>query len=254
MLDHCWKTHANPTVHLDGLILLTLTTLSSQALRFARTRGALCVGITNVAGSAIARETSCGVHVNAGCEIGVASTKAYTSQIVVLIMVAVSLGQDHLSKVARCRAMTAALEKLPDAVSQVMCITTLPCTHATVFMCACLFFEQCFAMQYAVTCCSVHNTPMVKGTMYLLHGLAQCMACVTLHSLTGCGSRVNMPLCLQVLKLNSQIQTIAETLKDEASLLVFGRGRNYATALETALKVSVGWLKHVKLFFFFLCI
>lgn len=80
--------------------------------------------------------------------------------------------------------------------------------------------------------------------MYLLHGLAQCMACVTLHSLTGCGSRVNMPLCLQVLKLNSQIQTIAETLKDEASLLVFGRGRNYATALETALKVSVGWLKH----------
>lgn len=141
MLDHCWKTHANPTVHLDGLILLTLTKLPSQALRFARTRGALCVGITNVAGSAIARETDCGVHVNAGCEIGVASTKAYTSQIVVLIMVAVSLGQDHLSKVARCSAMTAALEKLPDAVSQVMCITTLPCAHATVFMCACRFFE-----------------------------------------------------------------------------------------------------------------
>ncbi len=45
--------------------------------------------------------------------------------------------------------------------------------------------------------------------------------------------------CLQVLELDEQIQKIAETLKDEASLLVFGRGHNYATALETALKVTV---------------
>lgn len=44
--------------------------------------------------------------------------------------------------------------------------------------------------------------------------------------------------CLQVLELDEQIQTIAETLKDEASLLVFGRGHNYAIALETALKVK----------------
>jgi len=44
--------------------------------------------------------------------------------------------------------------------------------------------------------------------------------------------------CLQVLELDEQIQKIAETLKDEASLLVFGRGHNYATALETALKVN----------------
>ena len=43
--------------------------------------GALCVGITNTVGSAIARLTECGVHINAGCEIGVASTKAYTSQV-----------------------------------------------------------------------------------------------------------------------------------------------------------------------------
>ena len=81
----------------------------------------MCIGITNVVGSAIARETDCGVHVNAGCEIGVASTKAYTSQIVVLIMVAVFLSQDRMSKVPRCSALTAALEKLPSAVSQVCC-------------------------------------------------------------------------------------------------------------------------------------
>jgi glucosamine 6-phosphate synthetase-like amidotransferase/phosphosugar isomerase protein len=45
--------------------------------------GALCVGITNTVGSAISRATHCGVHQNAGYEIGVASTKAYTSQVCV---------------------------------------------------------------------------------------------------------------------------------------------------------------------------
>jgi glucosamine--fructose-6-phosphate aminotransferase (isomerizing) len=44
-------------------------------------RGALCVGITNTVGSAISRATHCGIHQNAGYEIGVASTKAYTSQV-----------------------------------------------------------------------------------------------------------------------------------------------------------------------------
>ncbi len=52
-----------------------------QALEYAKERGALCIGVTNTVGSAIARSTHCGVHINAGCEIGVASTKAYTSQV-----------------------------------------------------------------------------------------------------------------------------------------------------------------------------
>jgi glutamine---fructose-6-phosphate transaminase (isomerizing) len=51
-----------------------------QALEYAKCRGALCVGITNTVGSAIARNTHCGVHINAGCEIGVASTKASVKQ------------------------------------------------------------------------------------------------------------------------------------------------------------------------------
>ena len=45
------------------------------ALQYATENGALCVGITNTVGSAITRNTHCGVHINAGCEIGVASTK-----------------------------------------------------------------------------------------------------------------------------------------------------------------------------------
>ena len=61
-----------------------------NALRYCKQRGALIVGITNTVGSTISRESHCGVHINAGPEIGVASTKAYTSQvsrIYVLVMV-----------------------------------------------------------------------------------------------------------------------------------------------------------------------
>ncbi len=45
------------------------------ALRYCVERGALCVGVTNTVGSTISRETHCGIHINAGPEIGVASTK-----------------------------------------------------------------------------------------------------------------------------------------------------------------------------------
>ena len=51
----------------------TADTLNS--LRYCKSRGALVLGITNTVGSSISRETHCGVHINAGPEIGVASTK-----------------------------------------------------------------------------------------------------------------------------------------------------------------------------------
>ena len=46
-----------------------------MALRYCKSRGALIVGVTNTVGSSIARESNCGIHINAGPEIGVASTK-----------------------------------------------------------------------------------------------------------------------------------------------------------------------------------
>ncbi len=49
-------------------------------------------------GSAISRQTSCGVHLNAGYEIGVASTKAYTSQILAVTMMALQLAEDSIAK------------------------------------------------------------------------------------------------------------------------------------------------------------
>jgi glucosamine--fructose-6-phosphate aminotransferase (isomerizing) len=74
---------------------------SLMALRYCLERGALTVGIVNVVGSSISLLTHCGVHVNAGPEIGVASTKAYTSQFIAMIMFALSLSEDRASKQKR---------------------------------------------------------------------------------------------------------------------------------------------------------
>ena len=63
------------------------------ALRIAKERGALVIGICNVVGSTIARETDAGVYTHAGPEIGVASTKAFTAQVSVLAMMAMKLGE-----------------------------------------------------------------------------------------------------------------------------------------------------------------
>lgn len=135
------------------------------ALEYALENGALCVGITNTVGSAIARNTHCGVHINAGCEIGVASTKAYTSQIVVMAMVALAIGSDTISNQARREAIVDGLIGLPNKVKE-------------------------------------------------------------------------------VLKLDEEMKDLAKLLIAEQSLLVFGRGYNYATALEGALKVKEVSLMH----------
>ncbi|KAI9781985.1 MAG: glutamine--fructose-6-phosphate transaminase (isomerizing) [Geoglossum umbratile] len=74
---------------------------SLMALRYCLERGALTVGIVNVVGSSISLLTHCGVHINAGPEIGVASTKAYTSQFVAMVMFALSLSEDRTSKQKR---------------------------------------------------------------------------------------------------------------------------------------------------------
>lgn len=60
---------------LSAVALPGETADSLMALRYCKERGALTVGITNTVGSSISRETDCGVHINAGPEIGVASTK-----------------------------------------------------------------------------------------------------------------------------------------------------------------------------------
>lgn len=63
------------------------------AVREAKEQGALSLGICNAVGSTIARETDAGVYIHAGPEIGVASTKAFTSQVTVLVLLTVLLGR-----------------------------------------------------------------------------------------------------------------------------------------------------------------
>ncbi|KAM4579041.1 glutamine--fructose-6-phosphate aminotransferase [isomerizing] 1 isoform 1-T1 [Fundulus diaphanus] len=93
---------------------------SLMALRYSKERGALTVGITNTVGSSISRETDCGVHINAGPEIGVASTKAYTSQFVALIMFALLMCDDRISMQPRRREIIQGLRVLPDLIKEVL--------------------------------------------------------------------------------------------------------------------------------------
>jgi len=97
----------------------TIDTL--EAMREARRRGSPVMGICNVVGSTIAREAGVGVFLHAGPEIGVASTKAFTSQVAVLTLLALKLGRDrgNITK-ERGRELVADLRKLPERVRSVL--------------------------------------------------------------------------------------------------------------------------------------
>jgi len=129
------------------------------ALRYCKNRGALIVGITNTVGSTISRESHCGIHINAGPEIGVASTKAYTSQILSLTMFSLVMAEDRISLQPRRSEIIQGLKQLPDMIRK-------------------------------------------------------------------------------VLELDDKVLAIAKELYQKKSLLIMGRGFNFATCLEGALKVK----------------
>lgn len=129
------------------------------ALRYCKQHGALIVGITNTVGSSISRESHCGIHINAGPEIGVASTKAYTSQFISLVMFGLVMSEDSIAKKQRREEIIRGLKELPSQIKT-------------------------------------------------------------------------------VLELDNDILQIAKELFHEKSLLIMGRGFNYATCLEGALKVK----------------
>ncbi|KAJ7359678.1 hypothetical protein DFH08DRAFT_846715 [Mycena albidolilacea] len=129
------------------------------ALRYCLERGALCVGVVNTVGSTLSRETHCGVHINAGPEVGVASTKAYTSQYIALLLMALQLSEDRISFSERRRQIIDGLHAMPG---------------------------------------------MIK----------------------------------KVLDQDKALQQLATTISDNKSLLLMGRGYQYATCLEGALKIK----------------
>ncbi|MBI3566685.1 MAG: glutamine--fructose-6-phosphate transaminase (isomerizing) [Gemmatimonadetes bacterium] len=90
------------------------------AMREAKRRGARTLGFVNVVGSTIAREDDGGVYLHAGPEIGVASTKAFTSQVVALALFTLKLARKRELSVTRGREIAQALHELPAKVQQVL--------------------------------------------------------------------------------------------------------------------------------------
>ncbi len=96
----------------------TVDTLA--ALREAEKRGVTSMGICNVVGSTIARESQGGVYIHAGPEIGVASTKAFTSQITVLSLLSLVLGRMRHISMAEGQTIVRAMLKLPEQVESIL--------------------------------------------------------------------------------------------------------------------------------------
>ncbi|MDO8523870.1 MAG: glutamine--fructose-6-phosphate transaminase (isomerizing) [bacterium] len=96
----------------------TLDTL--EAIREAKRQGALILGIVNVVGSTIARETDAGVYNHAGPEISVASTKAFLSQVTVLTLLALFLGRMRSLPEKEGKKLVQALQKLPQLAEKVL--------------------------------------------------------------------------------------------------------------------------------------
>jgi glucosamine--fructose-6-phosphate aminotransferase (isomerizing) len=90
------------------------------AIREAKRHGAPVFGICNVVGSSIARETNAGVFLHAGPEIGVASTKAFTSQITVLFMLALQMGRARRVGASRGRELVQELREIPNKISRIL--------------------------------------------------------------------------------------------------------------------------------------
>ncbi len=90
------------------------------ALRELKLRGADVFGIVNVVGSTIARETDAGIYLHAGPEIGVASTKAFTSQIAVFAMMAITLGRRRCLPIEQCSELIKELHEIPGKVAEAL--------------------------------------------------------------------------------------------------------------------------------------
>lgn len=112
-----------PTVENEAYLFISQsgeTADSLAALKEVKKRKALSLGIVNVVGSSIARETDAGVYNHAGPEIGVASTKAFTSQVVVLALVALFLGRQRNLSLADGKTIAKEISKLPELINNTL--------------------------------------------------------------------------------------------------------------------------------------
>ena len=116
--------YRNPIINKDDAIIFisqsgeTADTLA--ALREAKQRGALAIGVCNVVGSSIARESMSGIYTHAGPEIGVASTKAFSSQLIVLALITLMIARKKDMSLVDGKNIALEMEKIPDKIRQIL--------------------------------------------------------------------------------------------------------------------------------------
>ena len=116
--------YRNPLVE-EGTVAVAIsqsgeTADTLAALREAKEKGALGLGVVNVVGSTIARETDAGIYLHAGPEIGVASTKAFTCQCVVLTLLALFVGRRKFMSQTQCQETIDGLCAIPEQMRKVL--------------------------------------------------------------------------------------------------------------------------------------
>lgn len=114
------KLNFPPNTFIIGISQSGETADTLAAMREARRKGARLLGIVNVVGSSISRETEAGVYNHAGPEIGVASTKIFISQLTILTLLALLLGRHQKLSLTEGVEAIKALSALPEKVSQVL--------------------------------------------------------------------------------------------------------------------------------------
>jgi glucosamine--fructose-6-phosphate aminotransferase (isomerizing) len=116
--------YRDPVVRKNDLMIVisqsgeTADTLA--ALREGKNKGATVIGVVNVVGSSIARETDAGVYIHAGPEIGVASTKAFTSQIAVLSLITLLLAKHRGLPADQIKLLAQDVYSLPDKIEKIL--------------------------------------------------------------------------------------------------------------------------------------
>lgn len=116
--------YRNPIINEQTLVFAvsqsgeTIDTL--MALREAKRKGGVVRGVVSVIGSTIARETGAGTYTHAGPELSVASTKAYTNMVVILLLYALQFGRLHNTKLATGKHLLSALLEIPRQMNRIL--------------------------------------------------------------------------------------------------------------------------------------
>jgi glucosamine--fructose-6-phosphate aminotransferase (isomerizing) len=116
--------YRNPVIE-DGTVVIAVsqsgeTADTLAALEEAKERGALALGVVNVVGSSISRNTDAGVYLRVGPEIGVASTKAFTGQVSVLTLIALFLARKRLMSADDCGDLLKQMSTLPEKIERIL--------------------------------------------------------------------------------------------------------------------------------------